>query len=74
LVEKGFAYEEEGEIFFHVGESKDYGKLSGQNLEKLKSVQKNISLLNYKDLNIFLIFKHTNSNVKFTKSKVLTYF
>ena len=37
LLEKGFAYQSTGEIFFRVEKSLEYGKLSGQNLEKLKS-------------------------------------
>lgn len=35
LVEKGFAYEKEGEIFFSVDKDKDYGKLSGKDLKAL---------------------------------------
>jgi cysteinyl-tRNA synthetase len=39
LLEKGFAYQSAGEVFFRVKKSPEYGKLSGQNLEKLKSRQ-----------------------------------
>src|ERR1043165_9830503 len=39
LAEKGFAYQSVGEVFFEVEKSPEYGKLSGQNLEKLKSGQ-----------------------------------
>jgi cysteinyl-tRNA synthetase len=37
LLEKGYAYEIDGDIFFSVSKFKDYGKLSGQNIEELKS-------------------------------------
>ncbi|CAG8749433.1 13_t:CDS:1, partial [Ambispora leptoticha] len=39
LLEKGTAYQQAGEVFFRVGKSQEYSKLSGQNLEKLKSGQ-----------------------------------
>jgi len=37
LIEKGYAYEIDGDVFFDVSKFKDYGKLSGQNTEELKS-------------------------------------
>lgn len=39
LSEKGVAYQQAGEIFFEVEKKQEYGKLSGQNLEKLKTGQ-----------------------------------
>jgi cysteinyl-tRNA synthetase len=36
LIEKGFAYEINGNVFFDVTKFSDYGKLSGNTLEKLK--------------------------------------
>jgi cysteinyl-tRNA synthetase len=36
LIEKGFAYEKNGNVFFDVTKFKDYGKLSGNTLENLK--------------------------------------
>ncbi len=36
LVEKGFAYEKNGNVFFDVTKFEDYGKLSGNTLENLK--------------------------------------
>jgi cysteinyl-tRNA synthetase len=43
LLKKNMAYQQEGEIFFSLGENKEYGKLSGQKLEKLQSSRKIIS-------------------------------
>ncbi len=37
LLERGYAYEIDGDIFFDVSKFKDYGKLSGQNIEEVKS-------------------------------------
>ncbi len=35
LVDKGFAYEVDGDVYFEVQKFSDYGKLSGKNLEEL---------------------------------------
>jgi len=35
LLEKGFAYEVDGDVYFEVAKFKDYGKLSGRKLEEL---------------------------------------
>ncbi len=37
LIEKGFAYENKGHVYFAVSTFKDYGKLSNKNLDELKS-------------------------------------
>ncbi|MGA1842949.1 MAG: cysteine--tRNA ligase [bacterium] len=37
LIEKGFAYEREGDVFFSVRQFKDYGKLSGRNVDEMRS-------------------------------------
>src|SRR3989339_1877832 len=37
LVEKGFAYNVDGNVFYNVSKFSDYGKLSGKNLEDLES-------------------------------------
>jgi len=37
LIEKGFAYEVDGDVYFNVGSFSEYGKLSGKNLEELNA-------------------------------------
>jgi cysteinyl-tRNA synthetase len=37
LVDKGYAYEVDGSVFFETGKSIDYGKLSGKNIEDLEA-------------------------------------
>lgn len=37
LLKKGFAYEVDGTIYFNISKFKDYGKLSGNTLEKLET-------------------------------------
>jgi len=36
LVQKGFAYEVDGDVYFRVRQFRDYGKLSGQSIEKMQ--------------------------------------
>ena len=42
LIEKGAAYQQAEEVFFEVEKYREYGKLSGQNLEKLKTGQEGV--------------------------------
>jgi len=35
LIDKGFAYEVEGDVYFDISSAKDYGKLSGRKVEEL---------------------------------------
>ncbi|MHC4075562.1 MAG: cysteine--tRNA ligase [Planctomycetota bacterium] len=37
LLEKGFAYEANGSVYFNVSRFADYGKLSGRNIEEMKA-------------------------------------
>lgn len=37
LIDKGYAYEVDGDVYFSTEKFKNYGKLSGQNLDELKS-------------------------------------
>lgn len=55
LLEKDVAYQHEGEIFFSVEKSKEYGKLSGQNLEKLKSGGRKITHINKENNKDFVL-------------------
>ncbi|MBU0650700.1 cysteine--tRNA ligase [bacterium] len=40
LIDKGFAYIVDGDVYFEVAKFKDYGKLSGKNLDDLQSGQR----------------------------------
>lgn len=37
LIEKGYAYEVEGDVFFRVARDEDYGRLSGRRLEEMRA-------------------------------------
>lgn len=37
LIDKGYAYEVDGDVYYSTGKFEDYGKLSGQNLDELKA-------------------------------------
>jgi len=37
LVEKGYAYEVNGSVYFDISQFKDYGKLSGRNIEEMQA-------------------------------------
>ncbi len=37
IIEKGYAYEVDGNVYFSVKKFKDYGKLSGKNIDQLRS-------------------------------------
>jgi cysteinyl-tRNA synthetase len=37
LVDRGFAYEVDGDVYFRVASDKDYGKLSGRRVEEMKA-------------------------------------
>jgi cysteinyl-tRNA synthetase len=37
LIDKGYAYETNGDVYFNTKKFNDYGKLSGQNLEELQA-------------------------------------
>lgn len=55
LLEKGFAYQEAGEIFFRVKKTQEYGKLSGQNIARLKSGLRKIASANKEDNKDFVL-------------------
>jgi cysteinyl-tRNA synthetase len=55
LLEKGFAYLQKGEVLFRVEENQEYGKLSGQNLAKLKSGVREVVQLNKENNKDFVL-------------------
>jgi len=59
LLEKSSAYQQEEEIFFNVEKSKEYGKLSKQNLEKLKVNVRGITQTNKGNNKDFVLWKKT---------------
>jgi len=63
LVEKGFAYEVEGDVYFRVNKATDYGKLSGKKIEDLIAgarVEANIKKENPLD---FTLWKKTDVGI-----------
>ncbi len=57
LVEKGFAYETGDGVYFRVGKFPDYGKLSGQDMDSLKSGARVDSTEEKEDPRDFVIWK-----------------
>ncbi|CAG8463889.1 1064_t:CDS:2 [Ambispora leptoticha] len=55
LEKSNSVYQRGGEIFFHVGENQEYGKLSGQNLTKLKKGMREIRHDNKEDYRDFML-------------------
>lgn len=60
LLEKKNAYEQKGEVIFRVVENKEYGKLSGQNLAKLRSGIREINQTDKEDSKDFSLWKKTS--------------
>ncbi len=63
LLKKKIAYQQEGEIFFRIGERKEYGELSGQNLEKLKSGVREINQQNKLNNKDFVLWKKAEKGI-----------
>jgi cysteinyl-tRNA synthetase len=58
LVDKGFAYESEGDVYFEVAKSPDYGKLSGRSLDEQQvTVQSGEEVKRKKDPFDFALWK-----------------
>ncbi|WNE40571.1 MAG: Cysteine--tRNA ligase [Mycoplasmataceae bacterium] len=68
LLEKKAAYEQDGEIIFRTEKNNDYGKLSGQNLTKLKTGVREISQVEKRDEKDFLLWKKTTQGVVWDSS------
>ena len=43
LVDKGYAYETQGDVYYRARKFKDYGKLSGQSIDALEQGPVNVS-------------------------------
>ena len=68
LVEKGFAYETADGVYFRVNKFQDYGKLSGQDLEALKSGARVDSSEEKEDPRDFVIWKKTKPGEPYWES------
>ncbi|CAG8839188.1 6540_t:CDS:2, partial [Racocetra persica] len=62
LVKNGSAYQRTGEIFFWVEDNPEYGRLSGQNLAKLKERTREITSANKENKRDFTIDIHGGGN------------
>jgi len=63
LVEKKVAYQQNNEVLFRTGVNKDYGKLSKQNLEKLKPGTREINKTNKESNLDFVLWKKTEFGI-----------
>ena len=63
LLKKGTAYQKNGEVFFRIEENNEYGKLSGQDLKKLKGNFRETNLTNKEDNKDFVLWKKTEVGI-----------
>ncbi len=63
LIEKGFAYENNGNVYFDISKFSEYGKLSGMKLDELESSTRAIADPNKKHKNDFALW-FSNSKYK----------
>jgi cysteinyl-tRNA synthetase len=63
LLEKKIAYQKNGEVMFRISGNKEYGRLSGQDLTKLRSGNREISQIDKEDDKDFLLWKKTTEGV-----------
>jgi cysteinyl-tRNA synthetase len=59
LERTGLTYQKGEEVFFRVGENQEYGKLSGQNLAKLKEGTREIAQVDKENNRDFVLWKKT---------------
>ncbi len=62
LIEKGFAYETEGDVYFDVRKFKDYGKLSGQSVDQMLEGVRIEKDVKKKDPLDFALWKRSKDN------------
>jgi cysteinyl-tRNA synthetase len=71
LLDKGYAYEKDGSIYFSIAQFPDYGRLSKINLEELKPGQRIESDEYEKDsVNDFALWKHKKEGEPFWETEV----
>ncbi len=68
LIEKDFAYESEGDVYFNVRKFKDYGKLSGQSVDKMKEAVRIERGVEKKDPLDFALWKKSKEGEPFWDS------
>ncbi|RHZ35431.1 cysteine--tRNA ligase [endosymbiont GvMRE of Glomus versiforme] len=62
LLKNNVAYQQAGEVFFSIEKVNEYGKLSGQNLEKLKNIE-GLASENKKNNKDFVLWKKTTKGI-----------
>lgn len=68
LIDKGYAYESSGSVYFDVRKFKDYGKLSGQSLDEMEECARITLDKNKKDPLDFALWKSSKENEPFWTS------
>ncbi|MCK5215230.1 MAG: cysteine--tRNA ligase [Candidatus Omnitrophica bacterium] len=68
LIEKGFAYDVDGDVYFSVRQFKDYGKLSGQSIEKMQEAVRIGKDAKKKDPLDFVLWKKSKEGDPFWES------
>lgn len=68
LIEKGYAYEADGDVYFEVKKFEDYGKLSNQGIEQMRSGVRKESERNKKDDLDFALWKKSEESEPAWKS------
>ena len=67
LIERGFAYEQDGSVYFNIEKFKNYGKLSHKKLEELQPSQDDKSI-NKKNPNDFALWKRRKGDEPYWES------
>lgn len=62
LIDKGFAYEADGDVYFDVTKLKSYGELSGRNLDEIVSGERNETKQNKKHPADFALWKKATTD------------
>jgi cysteinyl-tRNA synthetase len=62
LLDKGFGYEANGNVYFSVEKFEDYGKMSRRNLENLKCTSRIVSCSSKKTTSDFALWKRVKEN------------